>query len=98
MSKPKPPPENQHSIFVWLRPWLNSNVDAIITNLFCEHAFCEASSRTQKQFNVCILCRPNYFHQSNLNLGLHYCTFLSSLGSVRVMARVSLASRDTIKN
>ena len=33
MSKPKPPSESQNSIFLWLRPWFNSNVDAIITNL-----------------------------------------------------------------
>src|SRR6218665_2963491 len=96
MSKPKPSSESKNSIFLWLRPWFNSNVDAIITNLFCEHAFCQASSRTQKQSNFCLLC--HYFHQSNLNLGLHYCTFLSSLGSVRVMARISLAIRDIIKN
>jgi len=79
--------------FLWLRPWFNSNVDAITTNLFREHAFCQASSRTQKQSNFCLLC---HFHQSNLNL--HYYTFLSSLGSVRVMARVSLAIRDFMEN
>src|SRR6218665_3611253 len=44
----KTPSESKNSIFLWLRPWFNSNVDAIITNLFCEHAFCLASSSTQK--------------------------------------------------
>src|SRR6218665_378871 len=47
MSKPKPQSESQNSIFLWLCLWFNSNVDAIITNLFCEHAFCQDSSRKQ---------------------------------------------------
>ena len=41
----KTPSESKNSIFLWLRPWFNSKVDAIITNLFCEHAFCQDSSR-----------------------------------------------------
>ena len=47
----KTPSESQNSIFLWLRPWFNSNVDAIITNLFCERAFCQASSRRLRKNN-----------------------------------------------
>src|SRR6218665_2545380 len=72
ISKPKPPPKAKILFFSWLGPWFNSNVDAIITNLFCEHAFCQAPSRTQKQSNFCLLC--HYFHQSSLDLGLRCCT------------------------
>ena len=88
---PKPPSEIQNSA-----PGFNSNVDAIITNLFSEHAFCQGSSRrpTQKQFNFCLLCHIS----SSIQLKLTLLQFLSSLGSVRVMARVSLAIRDITKN
>ena len=79
----KTPSESQNYIFLWLRPWFNSNVDTIIKNLFCEHAFCQASFGTPKQSNFCLLC--HYIDQSNW-------------GSLRVMARISLAIRDIVKN
>src|SRR6218665_2105478 len=94
MSKPKPPSESQNSIFLWLRPWFNSNVDAIITDLFCEHAFCQASSRTQ---TIQLLLTLSLFSSIQLKLRPRLLHFLSSLGSVRVMARISLAIRDIIK-
>jgi len=41
MRQTKTPPQTQNSsIFLWLRPGFNSDVDVIIKNLFCEHAFC----------------------------------------------------------
>ena len=58
----KNPYESQNSIILWLRPWFTCNVDAIITNLFCEHAFCQASSRTQNNptsaYSVIIFINP----------------------------------------
>src|SRR6218665_2370396 len=97
MSKPKPPSEGQNSIFLWLRPWFNSNVDAIYNyELILRTCVLSRLLPYAKQSNFCLLC--HYFHQSNLNLGLHYCTFLIIvIGSVRVTARISLAIRDIIK-
>ena len=58
----KTPSESQNTIFLWLRPWFNSNVDAIITNLSCEHAFCQAPSRAQNNptsaYSVIIFINP----------------------------------------
>ena len=73
--KPKPPSESHSSsISYGYAPGFNSNVDAIITNLFCKHAFGQASSRKQKQSNFCLL--GHYFHQSNLNLHYSLTLFL----------------------
>src|SRR6218665_2442383 len=98
MSKPKPPSESQNSIFLWLHPWFNSNVDAIITNLayFANMRFVKTPPVRKI---IQLLLTLSLFSSIQLKLRptlLHF--FIIVIGSVRVTARISLAIRDIIKN